>query len=74
MSLKLTIATMVVLVVAAGGWYVMRQETAVTQLELPMPASSPAPARDADELARRRLENIGSIRDLEPVPIRPNKP
>lgn len=64
----------VVAVVSAGGWFYFVNHAPVTITESdtePESTQSPAPpAKQADEeLARKRREGIGTIKDLKPVPI-----
>jgi len=67
-------ALLVAAVAGLGGWYFyVYRESLVTQVEEPAKVAGPSPAaatsqRD-DELAKRRQEGIGSIRDLKAVPL-----
>ena len=74
---KLTwISSLIVLAVGAGGtayYYVKHQNSEAPEAVAPVAPESPAvqpstPKRD-DEMQRRKLEGIGSTRDLKPVPI-----
>ena len=68
--------TIAVLAVAAGGAYIYsRQVTSVqiTEPSLPVQPSSAttSPSRDEEEIKRKTLEGIGSVKQLKPVPITP---
>jgi hypothetical protein len=63
-------------IVGAGGWfYFAHHQTTINQP--PAPATSQPivvqPNRSDDELARKRQEGIGSIKELRPVQIEPRQ-
>jgi hypothetical protein len=65
----------VVIVAAAGGggaYYVIERQTiepTPSVVQHPLLPPAPAPKMRDDDLTRRKLEGIGSTRDLKPVPI-----
>ena len=68
--------TIALVVIAGGGAYLYsRQVTSVEVTEPSLPIQSPtavgAPSRDDEEIKRRTLEGIGSVKQLRPVPITP---
>lgn len=69
----LTLLTIIVVAAAGGGAYYATQHQIVEQTpsvvqEPPIPPA-PAPKVTDEDLTRRKLEGIGSTRDLKPVPI-----
>jgi hypothetical protein len=61
--------------VVGGGafYYYERHYTLVREVTTPAPSTSPVivvqPSQSKDELNRKRVEGIGSIKDLKPVPL-----
>ena len=62
-------------VVAGGAYFYSREVTSVqiTEPSLPVQPSSASapPSRDEEEIKRKTLEGIGSVKQLKPVPIAP---
>jgi hypothetical protein len=75
MSKLAWISSLTVLLVAAGGtaiYYVQHQASELPAAVLPVtPEAAPvaAPPKRDDDTRLRKLEGIGSTRDLKPVPI-----
>lgn len=68
---------LIVVTAAAGGWIYFARQQATTQPPVSQPPASSEtivvkPAPSDEDLNRKRLEGIGSIKDLRPVPIDPN--
>jgi hypothetical protein len=64
-----------VAVAACAGalYYYERHYTLVREVTTPAPSASPVivvqPSPSKDELNRKRVEGIGSVKDLKPVPL-----
>lgn len=68
-----TLLAIIITAVAGGGAYYLIQHQAVEQAlpavqEVPLPKASAPKVIDSD-LTQRKLEGIGSTRDLKPAPI-----
>ncbi|CAN7776546.1 hypothetical protein LJR084_007920 [Variovorax sp. LjRoot84] len=68
-----TLFAIIVAAAAGGGAYYLIQHQAVeltpSVVQQPPLPPAPAPNMTDDDLTRRKLEGIGSTRDLKPVPI-----
>jgi len=69
-------AWLLILIAVAGAgafYYYERHYTLVREITTPAPSTSQVivvpPSPSKDELNRKRVEGIGSIKDLKPVPL-----
>jgi hypothetical protein len=58
-----------VVVSTAGGWYLYEHQSTQVVMSGEPAASAPMPTPLQDDLQKKRLESIGSIKDLKTVPL-----